>query len=71
MTEFYLGLHFCARCHQIANIKCHSTISLLWYIIHHCHGNGLFIGGEYLRCTHDHLMGSRIYDGFMNICAKG
>ena len=29
--------------------------------IPHCHGNGLIIGGVYLRYMRDYLMDSRIY----------
>ena len=32
--------------------------------IPHCHGNRLAIGGVYLRCTRDYLMGSWITVGF-------
>ena len=34
--------------------------------MHHCHGNGLVIGGGvYSQYTRDSLMSSWIYDGFI------
>ena len=43
-----------------------ATISMAYIIISSCHGNGLAIGGVYLRYTRDYLIGSRIIIGFMD-----
>ena len=45
--------------------------SVYYIFIPHSHGNGLVTSGVNSQYTHDYLVDSQIYDGFMDIRMQG